>query len=57
MFRLVNGRLAVRWWRGVDACLLVLDSWSKSYNGRIEDVSDAVLNPTAPDKTSTVAPA
>src|SRR5258708_17149208 len=28
----------------VDACLLVLDSWSKSYNGRIEDVSDAVLN-------------
>ncbi len=42
MFRLVNGRLAVRW---------------KSYNGRIEDVSDAVLNPTAPDKTSTVAPA
>ncbi len=29
---------------GVDACLLVLDSWSKSYNGRIEDVSGAVLN-------------
>jgi hypothetical protein len=29
---------------GVDECLLVLDSWSKSYNGRIEDVSDAVLN-------------
>jgi hypothetical protein len=28
----------------VDACLLVLDSWSKSYNGRIEDDSDAVLN-------------
>ena len=27
----------------VDACLLVLDSWSKSYNGRIEVVSDAVL--------------
>jgi HEAT repeat protein len=29
---------------GVDACLLVLDSWSKSYNGRIEDVSVAVIN-------------
>jgi hypothetical protein len=29
---------------GVDACLLVLDRWSKSYNGRIEDVSVAVIN-------------
>ena len=30
--------------RRVDACLLVLDGWSKSYNDRIEDVSAAVLN-------------
>jgi HEAT repeat protein len=29
---------------GVDDCLVVLDRWSKSYNGRIEDVSGAVKN-------------
>jgi hypothetical protein len=29
---------------GIDDCLLVLDNWSKTYNGRIEDVSVAVMN-------------